>query len=51
MYPFARLSVDGLYEINPNLKIEGGLFGTVLGGDGLDEQRLEPRAGVAWIAG
>jgi tetratricopeptide (TPR) repeat protein len=46
--PFARLYVDGLYDVNPNLKVEAGLFGTILGGDALDEQRLEPRVGLAW---
>ncbi|KAA9383632.1 FecR domain-containing protein [Neorhizobium galegae] len=40
--------VDLLHEINPDLKAEYGLFGTLLSGDGVDIQRLDPRVGIAW---
>lgn len=43
-----RAYTDAIYEVTPTLKLEAGLFGTVLDGEGLDVQRLEPRAGVAW---
>jgi outer membrane receptor protein involved in Fe transport len=40
--------VDALYEFNSSLTAEAGLFGTILDGDGVEEQRFEPRAGLAW---
>ncbi|MBA3448122.1 MAG: tetratricopeptide repeat protein, partial [Pseudaminobacter sp.] len=43
-----RVYFDTVYEFNPNLKLEGALFGTFLDGGAIDEQRLEPRFGVAW---
>ncbi|WP_105422527.1 MULTISPECIES: FecR domain-containing protein [Neorhizobium] len=43
-----RVYVDLLHEINPDLKAEYGLFGTLLSGDGVDVQRLDPRIGIAW---
>jgi tetratricopeptide (TPR) repeat protein len=43
-----RVYVDLLHEINPDLKAEYGLFGTLLSGDGVDVQRLDPRVGIAW---
>lgn len=43
-----RVYFDAVYEFNPNLKVEGALFGTYLDGGTIDEQRLEPRLGVAW---
>jgi tetratricopeptide (TPR) repeat protein len=43
-----RAYADAIYEVTPSIKLEAGLFGTVLDGEGLDVQRLEPRAGVAW---
>ncbi|MBL8583280.1 MAG: TonB-dependent receptor, partial [Rhizobiaceae bacterium] len=43
-----RIYFDALYDITPNLKAEAGLFGTLMDGASVDEQRLEPRAGLAW---
>jgi tetratricopeptide (TPR) repeat protein len=43
-----RVYVDLLHEVNPDLKAEYGLFGTLLSGDGVDIQRLDPRVGIAW---
>ncbi|HEV7418001.1 MAG TPA: TonB-dependent receptor, partial [Tianweitania sediminis] len=47
-----RAYFDALYEITPNLKVEAGLFGTSLQGEftgtNVDEERLEPRVGIAW---
>nr|WP_250811510.1 FecR domain-containing protein [Neorhizobium tomejilense] len=43
-----RVYVDLLHEINSDLKAEYGLFGTLLSGDGVDVQRLDPRIGIAW---
>ena len=43
-----RAYADATYDVTPTLKLEAGLFGTVLDGEGLEVQRLEPRAGVAW---
>ncbi|WP_405030032.1 FecR domain-containing protein [Neorhizobium sp. 2083] len=43
-----RVYVDLLQEINTNLKAEYGLFGTLLSGDGVEVQRLDPRVGIAW---
>lgn len=43
-----RVYFDALYEISPTLQAEAGLFGTLLDGGSVDEQRLEPRAGIAW---
>ena len=40
--------VDALYEVTPDLKLEAGLFGVYLDGGAVDEQRLDPRLGVAW---
>jgi hypothetical protein len=44
----ARAYVDTVYELMPNLKLEAGLFGAYLNGGAIDEQRFEPRVGVAW---
>lgn len=43
-----RAYFDAVYEFNPNLKVEGAIFGTYLDGGTIDEQRFEPRLGVAW---
>jgi len=43
-----RAYADVTYDMTSTLKLEGGLFGTILNGEGLDVQRLEPRVGVAW---
>jgi Flp pilus assembly protein TadD len=43
-----RVYFDALYEVNPGLQIEGGLFSTYLKGGSVDVSRLEPRVGVAW---
>ena len=45
--PFGRVYADAVYEISPDIKAEGALFATLLGGS-LDVQRLEPRLGLAW---
>lgn len=45
---YGRAYVDLLHEINPDLKAEYALFGTVLQGDSVDVTRLEPRLGIAW---
>ncbi|EPE97001.1 hypothetical protein RGCCGE502_17225 [Rhizobium grahamii CCGE 502] len=44
----ARIYVDLLHEITPDLKAEYALHATRLEGDGVDVSRLEPRLGVAW---
>jgi tetratricopeptide (TPR) repeat protein len=43
-----RAYFDAVYEFTPALKVEGALFGAYLDGGAIDEQRLEPRLGVAW---
>ncbi len=43
-----RTYVDLLHEINPNIKAEYALFGTVLSGDETNILRLDPRVGLAW---
>ena len=43
-----RAYVDALYEVNPALNLEGGLFFTYLNSGNVDVARLEPRAGIAW---
>lgn len=40
--------VDGLYEITPDLKVEGALFARYIEDVNNDEIRLEPKVGVAW---
>ena len=45
---YGRAYADLLHEINPGLKAEYALFGTLLQGDSVDETRLEPRLGIAW---
>ncbi|WP_436000227.1 FecR domain-containing protein [Rhizobium sp. LjRoot30] len=43
-----RAYVDALYEVTPDLKFEGALFGRYLDGDTVQVSRLEPRVGAAW---
>jgi tetratricopeptide (TPR) repeat protein len=45
---FARAYVDAIYEITPELKVEGALFGSTLKGSGVDIKRLDPRFAIAW---
>ncbi|MBP1884228.1 FecR domain-containing protein [Sinorhizobium mexicanum] len=44
----AKAYVDGLYEITPDLKIEGALFARYIEDVNNDNIRLEPKLGVAW---
>jgi tetratricopeptide (TPR) repeat protein len=44
----ARVYVDLLQEITPDLKAEYALFGSHVDGSTTDVARLEPRAGIAW---
>ncbi|CAN7272771.1 FecR domain-containing protein [Pararhizobium sp. LjRoot238] len=43
-----RAYIDALYEITPDLKAEGALFGRYVNGDSENIARLEPRLGLAW---
>ncbi|MDE4551921.1 TonB-dependent receptor [Sinorhizobium meliloti] len=40
--------IDGLYEITPDLKVEGVLFARYIEDVNDDDIRLEPKLGVAW---
>ncbi|WP_373414332.1 FecR domain-containing protein [Ensifer aridi] len=44
----AKAYVDGLYEITPDLKIEGALFARYIEDVRDNDIRLEPKLGVAW---
>ncbi|WP_027998385.1 FecR domain-containing protein [Sinorhizobium arboris] len=44
----AKAYVDGLYEITPDLKIEGALFARYIEDVNNNDVRLEPKLGVAW---
>ncbi|MDQ6434274.1 tetratricopeptide repeat protein [Mesorhizobium sp. LHD-90] len=43
-----RAYIDALYDVTPDLKLEGALFGTYIDGSGKDVLRAEPRIGLAW---
>jgi tetratricopeptide (TPR) repeat protein len=45
---YGRVYVDLLHEITPDLKAEYALHGVLLQGGGIDLNRVEPRAGIAW---
>lgn len=45
---FGRAYLDAIYDVAPNLKVEGALFGTYLNGDADSLTRIDPRAAVAW---
>lgn len=44
----ARAYVDALYEVTPDLKLEGALFVTHLSGGGGSLTRVDPRIAAAW---
>jgi len=44
----AKAYVDALYEITPDLKIEGALFARYIENVNDNDIRLEPKLGVAW---
>ncbi|WP_026187195.1 FecR domain-containing protein [Ensifer sp. BR816] len=44
----AKTYVDGLYEITPDLKVEGALFARYIEDVNDNNIRLEPKLGVAW---
>lgn len=44
----AKAYVDGLYEITPDLKVEGALFARYIEDVDNNSIRLEPKLGVAW---
>ncbi|ABR58918.1 FecR domain-containing protein [Sinorhizobium medicae] len=44
----AKAYVDGLYEITPDLKIEGALFARYIEDANDNNIRLEPKLGIAW---
>ncbi|WP_042777734.1 FecR domain-containing protein [Sinorhizobium fredii] len=44
----AKAYVDGLYEITPDLKVEGALFARYIEDANNNNIRLEPKLGVAW---
>ncbi|MGQ2928778.1 MAG: TonB-dependent receptor domain-containing protein [Neoaquamicrobium sediminum] len=44
---FARAYADLVYDVTPDLKVEGAVFATGLSGS-LETASIEPRAGVAW---
>ncbi|HWK68699.1 MAG TPA: FecR domain-containing protein [Rhizobiaceae bacterium] len=45
---FGRAYLDAIYDVAPNLKVEGGLFGNYIDGDGGSLTRIDPRAAIAW---
>jgi tetratricopeptide (TPR) repeat protein len=44
----AKAYIDGLYEITPDLKVEGALFARYIEDVNDNNIRLEPKLGVAW---
>ncbi|PDT41317.1 MULTISPECIES: FecR domain-containing protein [Sinorhizobium] len=44
----AMAYIDGLYEVTPDLKLEGALFARYIEGTNNNNIRLEPKLGVAW---
>lgn len=44
----AKTYIDGLYEITPDLKVEGALFARYIEDSNDNNIRLEPKFGVAW---
>ncbi|MDW9700410.1 TonB-dependent receptor [Sinorhizobium meliloti] len=46
--PVAKAYVDGLYEITPDLKVEGALFARYIEDVNDNNIRLEPKFGLAW---
>ncbi|THK39396.1 tetratricopeptide repeat protein [Ensifer sp. MPMI2T] len=44
----AKAYVDGLYEITPDLKVEGAVFARYIEDVNDDNIRLEPKLGIAW---
>jgi hypothetical protein len=47
----AKAYIDGLYEITPDLKVEGALFARYIEDANDNNIRLEPKFGVAWAPG
>jgi Flp pilus assembly protein TadD len=43
-----RAYLDTNYEVSSSLKIESGLFATVIDGDDIEVNNIEPRLGLAW---
>lgn len=44
----AKAYIDGIYEITPDLKVEGALFARYIEDINDDDIRLEPKLGIAW---
>lgn len=44
----AKAYIDGLYEVTPDLKLEGALFGRYIEYVNDNNIRLEPKFGIAW---
>lgn len=47
-YAVAKAYIDGLYEITPDLKVEGALFARYIEDVNDNDIRLEPKLGIAW---
>ncbi|MQX62757.1 TonB-dependent receptor [Sinorhizobium meliloti] len=47
-YAVAKAYIDGLYEITPDLKVEGALFARYIDDVNDNDIRLEPKLGIAW---
>ncbi|AUX79674.1 FecR domain-containing protein [Sinorhizobium fredii] len=47
----AKAYVDGLYEITPDLKVEGALFARYIEDVNDNDIRIEPKLGIAWAPG
>jgi tetratricopeptide (TPR) repeat protein len=45
---YGRAYADAIYEVTPDIKVEGALFGTWLEGDGFRADSLDPHLGIAW---